>query len=855
MSNNLIQPSLSSGELSPHLHARVDLERYQTGLAQCRNFFVDFRGGVTKRAGTAFVGVLQNSSRLGRLTRFSFNRDQNYVLEWSNQVVRFIKDGGYILNSTAKTITNISSAVQANVSSTAHGFSNGDQVYIAGVGGMTQVNGKVFTVSDVLVNQFKIKYLNGDYVDSTGFGAYTSGGTARKLYEVATPYADTDLFDLKFAQSGDVLTLTHPDYAPRELKRLAEDSWTLTTISFAATISAPGTPSLTKSSNGKTKYSYRVTAVNDKGEESVPSGAATITHAVNIGAVAGSISIDWAAVSGADHYRVYKANPITGADATFPTGTQYGFIGRTTDTEFIDPNILPDFTRCPPKQLNPFSGGNNPAVVGYYQQRIVYGGSDDNPETLNFSQTGQFKNFDEAIPVKDSDAIEATVASLEINRIKYLVTMPGGLLALTSGSTFQINGGGPDQPITPSSVSAVPQTYNGCGDVSPIAIDYNLVYVQGQGTVIRSLTYNFYTGSYNPQDMSLFSQHLLRQHHIVDWCWSEEPDRVIWAVRDDGYLVSLTYVPDQKISGMALHYTEGLVESCCTVQEGTENAVYLMVRRKINGTWFRCTERMASRNYTYGLEAAWALDCAIERSRETPAFTLTPRAASGSNVAFDASGSAFQVGDIGKVIRVGGGIATITSLDSGTRARCTITKDITAVIPMTNPPIPVDADSGEWSMAPEILTVSGLDFFNGHTVMAFADGVPVPDLVVSAGRVTLPNAASRIIVGLPYDAKLKTLPIDTGQLPTVQGKRKNIHALTVRVADTKGLYMGSEEDRVKAWRTPAYLADDELLTMDMRMVMDPNWQEPGTYYITMTDPYPASILGIIPELNVGDTSK
>jgi len=856
MSSNLIQPALSAGELSHNLFARVDLERYQTGLALMRNFFVDYRGGGTYRAGTRLVGVALDSTQKVRLVRFSFNTDQNYVLEFGHNTIRFIRDGEYILDPTAKSITNVSVAAQCVITSNAHGYANGDQVFIVGTG-FPQIDNRTFIVSDVTANTYKIKYLNGNYVNSTSF---VSGGAispqSNKLLTVATTYTGSVLFQLRFAQSADVMTITHPLFQQRELKRLAEDSWTLSVISFAATISAPAAPTLTATSSGKCKYAYKITAVNDKGEESVGSTAGTIDHVVNIAATAGTIKAVWAAVTGADHYKVYKANPITSGGFGFDSGTQFGFIGDTSSLQFLDTNILPDFTRTPPKQLNPFSGTRWPACVSYYQQRIVYAGSNSAPETLNFSQTGQFKNFDESIPVKDDDAIEATVASLEINRIKYMVSMPGGLLILTSGAIFQINGGSADAAITPAQISVTVQSYNGCGDIAPIVIDYNVLYVQSQNSILRALQYNFYTNAYVPQDVSLFSQHFFKGFSMVDWTWCEEPDRLIWLARSDGYMISLTYVPDQKINGMALSSTQGYIESVTSVQENNENALYMVVKRKINNVDYRFTERMASRSYSYGIEDSWNLDCALERGLTTSLFGVRPTAKTGTNVLWQASGAAFASGDVGKTLRAGGGIATIVSFVSNSQVRADFVRDVQDVIPETDTP-PTFA-AGTWTMDSNINAITyGLEHLETATVNVLADGVDYEGLVVTNGGVTLPGGvlASKFVIGLGYEGLLKTLPIETGSTPTAQGKRKNIHAVTLRVDKARGLEIGSTEATLRPVKIPNWQDDGQLMTGDMRMVTDPNWQELGQYYVRQTKPYAATVLGFIPELSVGDTGK
>ena len=61
MSNNLIQYAFGSGEISPKLYGRSDLEKYDLGVALAKNFFVDYNGGLSTRPGTEFLDRIQQT--------------------------------------------------------------------------------------------------------------------------------------------------------------------------------------------------------------------------------------------------------------------------------------------------------------------------------------------------------------------------------------------------------------------------------------------------------------------------------------------------------------------------------------------------------------------------------------------------------------------------------------------------------------------------------------------------------------------------------------------------------------------------------------------------------------------------
>src|SRR5881394_181794 len=369
MSDNVIQTSFAGGELSPTLYARVDLQKYHIGAARMLNFFVDYRGGASNRPGTELVGRSLISSSPTRLIPFQFSVVQNYNLEFGDLYMRVIKNGGLVLEAT-KTVTAATNANPGVFTSNAHGFANGDQLNFNFLG-MTQVNGKDYFAAAVTANTFQVVDWNGLSLNTAGFGVFVSGTVARVL-KVISPYAAADLAMLKFTQSADILTITHPSYAPRDLTRTSDVAWTFTTVTLASAQVAPVATSATVTGGaGTVNYAYLVTAVDANGEESVASNIVTALNRIDIAATAGSVAIVWAAAAGAVSYNVYKALPANGNAVA--TGARYGYmttvIGALTA---IDTNIVPDFSIAPPTHQDPFTGSNYPATVTYDQQRKVY---------------------------------------------------------------------------------------------------------------------------------------------------------------------------------------------------------------------------------------------------------------------------------------------------------------------------------------------------------------------------------------------------------------------------------------------------------------------------------------------------
>jgi hypothetical protein len=158
-------------------------------------------------------------------------------------------------------------------------------------------------------------------------------------------------------------------------------------------------------------------------------------------------------------------------------------------------------------------------------------------------------------------------------------------------------------------------------------------------------------------------------------------------------------------------------------------------------------------------------------------------------------------------------------------------------------------------MTSSVSSLNGLEHLEGETVTILGDGNVYPNQVVVDGRITLNHPASRVIVGLPYEAKFQSLRLDTGE-PTIQGKRKKIPAVTMRVDKSRGLAVGSTFEtstEIKERVAQPYGQPIQVITGDERITIDPSWNEEGQVCAIQRYPLPATILGIIPEIVVGDT--
>lgn len=451
--------------------------------------------------------------------------------------------------------------------------------------------------------------------------------------------------------------------------------------------------------------------------------------------------------------------------------------------------------------------GTYPGVASYFQQRRVYAASLNNPDTYWMSQPGLYRNFDSSTPVTDGDSITGTPWAQQVNGIQFMVPMPGGLIVLTGKGAWQINGGsGQTTAITPSNQNAVAQAYNGCDPhVPPIVINYDILYIQSKGSVVRDLSYNFYTNIYTGTDLTVLSNHLFFNNQIQQWAWAEEPYKLLWTLRDDGILLCLTYLKEQEVYAWTRHDTNGQFVSVCSITESRNpnldtntppllDAVYVIVKRYVSGAWRYYAERMDNRIWN-NVEDCFCVDSGLAYPLTYPDATLSPSAVAGIDVSFVASASVFTVDNEGDVIRVDGGKATVTDYVSGTEVLCTITEELTTTVPNDPAHLPVPAVQGTWTISTPKTEISGLNHLEGLEVAILADGSVVPNQVVTDGGVEVDQAASVFAIGLPYLPQVQTLYLDhpAPDGDTIQNKRKNITSVGIRVVQTRGISVGADQ--------------------------------------------------------------
>ncbi|MBQ4122582.1 hypothetical protein IJD44_02505 [bacterium] len=430
--------------------------------------------------------------------------------------------------------------------------------------------------------------------------------TINSIVEIETPYQENDIFNLKFAQNADVLTLCHNNYSPMELSRKSHYEWFLEGINFNPQILPPEnlTAIWTGGKTNPTVYKYVVTAVKkDTYEESISSSEVSVEGEIESSwGISEYVTINFSQVSDASEYNIYRE--VNGI---------FAYVGTSTTTSFVDKKIEPDLSATAPVYKNPFQNENNPSCVNYFQQRKVYGCLKNNPQQVVASQIATNNNFNISRPLAASDSINITLSEREVNEIRHIVAL-NDLILLTSAGEWKLNGA--DGTFSASvSLSASPQSFYGCSHVPPIVSGNMILFAQSGGSVIRDLGYTYLSDSYDGEELSIFANHLFEGKQVIDMAYAKEPYRILWCVMSDGTVNALTYNKKQEVAGWHRHITRGCFESVAVVRENFEDVVYFVVKRQINGKTKRFVERMATRIVEKAQDGIF-LDCSLKYEGE-----------------------------------------------------------------------------------------------------------------------------------------------------------------------------------------------------------------------------------------------
>lgn len=846
------QASFAAGELSPDLYARVDFAKYHVGARTLRNMFVHKQGGASNRPGTEFVDYAEGR---GRLIPFQFNAEQAYVLEFTEGKMRVIKDGGVVLNPLVSA---------GRYSWTASG-SGTNEYYVrtdTGTDPFLLPPNNVYEDGTAMTGGTLGSLAAGEYQygdnDSLGYDTVyvrltdnTDPQSKDDAYveteaQIVSPYNYGVLSEITFTQSSDTMFMAHYAFLPQTLTREDHFDWTFDSVSFSPTVSAPsGLAAAYSGTPGSTTLDmkYKVATVNADGDESEPSveEAETVTSPWDSGEF---VTLTWSKVTGAKRYNVYKNR-----------NGYYGFIGTAEQVAggtitFIDDNIAPDLSDGPRSTVDPFGPTYaRPGVVGIFQQRVFYGRTSRKPQTIWGTDSGTLNVMTRADPIKDSDAIIATLLTGQVNGIRHFVPLAEEMLVFTSGAEWTMRHGDNTDVLAPLSLKFRLESSNGIGNAPPLQVDQRVLYADRVGRVVRDIGYSLEVNGMQSSDRSILSSHFFSDASVKEWAFQKSPDSIIWCVLTSGDLLSFTYLPEHQVWAWAKHTTSGRYESVAAIPGDGYDEVYFIVRRKLNGQYRRTIERLVDRRFT-DVEDCFFVDCGL--SLDSPVTINGVLRADPAVVTAVAHG--FSDGDQVRIDKAEG----MTEINKNNYLVANKTTDTFELTDLDGNDI--DArDFGLYESGGEVRlmvsTVSGLDHLEGEAVSVLADGSVVEGKVVSGGAITLPRKAAKVHVGLPYESYLETLDVESQSEQSVQSRKKRIGNATVRFKDSVGAKVGptlSKLTTIDFRTTEDVTVPTQLYTGDHRVLCQADWNRSGRVVVKQDQPLPITVLGLMPELVFGD---
>ena len=392
-------------------------------------------------------------------------------------------------------------------------------------------------------------------------GQILSGGSA---YEISSPYLTAELFDIKFAQSADVMYVTHPNHEVMKLSRTGHTSWSLAQVDF-------------------TDGPYLAT--NSTTTTLTPAQAATGSN-INITASAVTGINGGAGFQTTDVGRIISFN---GGKAKITARSSTTVVACTITTAFTNTNATEGFN------LGAFSDTTgHPSCVSFFEQRLVFAGTKDEPQTLFFSKAGDYENM--TTGTNADDAMVYTIASNQVNAIRYMKAVRT-LVVGTTGGEFTVSADGTDASITPTNITIKRQSSFGSANVDAIPAGNAILFLQKAKRKIRELQYNFDSDGYQAPDLTILNE-TVTDTGINEMSYQQEPGSNIWCVRDDGVLACLTYQRSENVIAWSRHIFGGVFGSGNAVCESvasisgvlTEDEVWVIVKRTINGATKRFVE-------------------------------------------------------------------------------------------------------------------------------------------------------------------------------------------------------------------------------------------------------------------------
>lgn len=615
------QLAFTTGEISPDVSRRFDLDQFKSALLLAENAVIRPYGAVARRQGSEYIGRVKNKDKSTRLFEFTAEKNKSFLLEIGEQYIRVWRNGIY-------TGIELETPFESDVVDKLNCIQSGDVMFICSgkypvktLSRYSDTDWRFDTYKlseqpygEVNIDKESTVILNGDTLTATKdiFNAdmvgsvmqiehYVKSVTTSNTGEVIKGYKDVWNKDYEHTHAKYYEDYNNINYNVEQFSSDEDLSWKFTTHG-----TWNGTVKIQISNdNGTTWKDYRVYTSNndynvtDTGKVS-PSAKLKVVSDLK----GGSVNVD----------------------LSFLPHVSYGVveIKEFVDSKHVKVNVLNGVVENEATSKFRFGQWGKdlgyPRVCTFYQDRFILASSNQYPNYIWFSRTGDYSNFGvEKVggTITDDSAITLPVINRKMYDIRHLIPA-NDLLILTSGNEWIIDG---SKTITPTNCNLRTQTQRGASECEPQYIGNRCVYVQARGCVVRDLGYSYESDNYTGADLTLFVKHLTKYRNFITSAYAQDPDSIVYYVTDDGNIDCLTYIPEQKVYAWSHFTTKGKYKYAESVAEGEQDSLYVIVERDFRSGTVMCIERFepmynADNNNVY-------MDCYIRQTSTENISTIT----------------------------------------------------------------------------------------------------------------------------------------------------------------------------------------------------------------------------------------
>lgn len=445
--------------------------------------------------------------------------------------------------------------------------------------------------------------------------------------------------------------------------------------------------------------------------------------------------------------------------------------------------------------------GGRPNCSIMAQQRRVRFGSNTSPGLIAGSRIADYDNYNTSGFGLATDPYLVVLDSEQPTPILNAIASPEGMFIFQSTGIAQVRGVD-DGVISPNSIRQHTISNEGADDIQPKELGREFLYLNSTRDAFAVIQPTNLPTYYSTKDISIFADdYFLNENPVIAFDWARSPDRIIWAVREDGSFLAGTYNVDQEVSAWIEQKTFGAVEDVVVIEEDNKSNAYFITKRTYNPTPGtndvfdfvpkRYIERIKPHTGTTP-EDFPNLD-----SYQKTEFTLAPFAmwleqigppnyTTGLATYTMHSNGGFIAGDVGKIVRAGkfrGEITAYTNADTVTvQADRLFVLGTGESMLFSLPSFPY-FEANTWSKTAKFTGLQGLKRFMGRGFGIKVEGEPATTTVSDDGTLTLGASVSHAVVGFKYEANFTTLYLTANDV-SIEGKRKAVKSIRVRLVDS-----------------------------------------------------------------------